>query len=90
MGRRGEGLLRGRGPRLRVHPKERYQSYFLNELPERYHPLFDHRRAGSGERLVFEPYTKEVFDRPHRWMLDWQIFPQGQVSHVTYEQAVAV
>lgn len=70
--------------------KERYQHYFLNELPERYHPLFDHRRAGIGERLVFETYTKEMFDRTHRWMLDWEIFPQEQLGHVTYEQAVAV
>ena len=37
--------------------KERYQRYFLEELPQRYHPFFDHRRAGIGERLVFEPYT---------------------------------
>ncbi|MCI0794538.1 MAG: hypothetical protein J4O03_13835, partial [Chloroflexi bacterium] len=39
--------------------KELYQHYFLKELPERYHSMFDHRRAGTGERLIFEPYTKE-------------------------------
>lgn len=70
--------------------KERYQRYFLEELPQRYHPLFDHRRAGIGERLVFEPYTREMFDRTHRWMLDWQIFPETQAGSATYEQAVAV
>ncbi len=68
--------------------KELYQHYFLNELPGRYHPLFDHRKAGIGERLVFEPYTREMFDRTHRWMLDWQIFPDSQVGSVTYEEAV--
>ena len=35
--------------------KEKYQHYFLKELPERYHSMFDHRKAGTGERLVFEP-----------------------------------
>ena len=69
--------------------KERYQQYLLKELPERYHSLFDYRQAGIGERLVFEPYTKENFERTHRWMLDWEIFPAGQVGRVTYEQAVA-
>ena len=31
-----------------------------------------------------------MFDRTHRWMLDWEIFPQDQVGSVTYEEAVAV
>ena len=52
------------------------------------HSLFDYRRANIGERLVFEPYTKETFERTHRWMLDWEIFPPGQVGNVSYEQAV--
>ena len=70
--------------------KELYQHYFLRELPERYHPLFDHRKAGTGERLVFQPYTREMFERTHRWMLDWQIFPESQVGAVAYDQAVVV
>ena len=70
--------------------KELYQHYFLRELPRRYHDIFDYRKAGTGERLVFEPYTREMFERTHRWMLDWQIFPQSQVGEVAYEQAVAV
>ena len=70
--------------------KEKYQHYFLKELPERYHSMFDHRKAGTGERLVFEPYTREMFERTHRWMLDWQIFPEDQIGRVAYEDAVAV
>jgi NitT/TauT family transport system substrate-binding protein len=70
--------------------RESYQHYFLNELPQQYHPIFDHRKAGIGERMVFEPYTREIFDRTHRWMLDWQIFPEGQVGNVSYERAVAL
>ena len=70
--------------------KEQYQRYFLKELPERYHAIFDPRKAGIGERMVFEPYTREMFDRTHRWMLDWRIFPENQVGSVAYEDAVVV
>ena len=70
--------------------KESYQHYFLNELPAQFHTMFDHRKAGTGERLVFEPYTREMFERTHRWMLDWQIFPESQVGGVDYTQAVTV
>ena len=70
--------------------KELYQHYFLKELPERYHSMFDHRRAGTGERLIFEPYTKENFQRTHRWMIEWEIFPVDQIGSADYEKAVAV
>ena len=70
--------------------KELYQHYFLKELPERYHPMFDHRRAGIGERLVFEPYTKENFEKTHRWMIEWEIFPKDQLGIAEYENVVVV
>ena len=68
--------------------KELYQHYFLKELPERYHSMFDHRRAGIGERLVFEPYTKENFEKTHRWMIEREIFPKDQVGNAEYENVV--
>ena len=43
---------------------DRYTHYYKNEFPERFHPLIDTRRWGPGERLVFEPYTKEPTPRP--------------------------
>ncbi len=70
--------------------KELYQHYFLKELPERYHTMFDHRRAGIGERLIFEPYTKENFERTHRWMIESEIFPKDQVGSAEYEKVVVV
>ena len=70
--------------------KELYQHYFLKELPERYHSMFDYRRVGTGERLIFEPYTKENFQRTHRWMIEWEIFPLDQIGNADYEKAVAV
>ena len=70
--------------------KELYQHYILKELPERYHTMFDHRRAGIGERLVFEPYTKENFEKTHRWMIEWEIFPKDQLGIAEYENVVVV
>jgi NitT/TauT family transport system substrate-binding protein len=68
--------------------KELYQHYFLKELPEKLHQYFDYRKAGIGERLVFEPYTKETFDRTHRWMLEWGMFDKEQVGTSSYEDVV--
>ncbi len=70
--------------------KELYQHYFLKELPERYHSMFDHRRAGIGERLVFEPYTKENFEKTHRWMIEREIFPKNQLGVAEYEKVMVV
>lgn len=68
--------------------KELYQHYFLKELPEKLHQYFDYRKSGIGERLVFEPYTKDTFDRTHRWMLEWGIFGEDQVGTSSFEQVV--
>ena len=70
--------------------KELYQHYLLKELPTQYHSMFDFRQAGAGERLVFEPYTQETFERTHRWMVEWDLFPQGEIGNVAYDKAVAV
>ena len=70
--------------------KEQYQHYLLDQLSEKYHELYDPKRSGIGERLVFEPYTKDTFDRTHRWMLEWGIFGEDQVGHSEYEKVVAV
>ena len=40
--------------------------HYLLELPDRYHSMIDIRKCGIGERLVFEPYTQEVYERTHR------------------------
>ena len=36
--------------------------------------MMDTRRWGPGERLVFEPYTKEVYDETFKWIADRGIF----------------
>lgn len=67
---------------------ELYTHYFLKELPERYHSLVDVRAFGPGERVVFEPYTKEVFERTHKWMEEWKIFPEEQAGSAGYEESI--
>ena len=54
-----------------------YTHYYRNEFPVRFHPLMDTRRWGPGERLVFEPYTKDVFDRTVQWIAEHGIFADG-------------
>lgn len=69
---------------------DRYKHYFLKELPEKYHDMVDVRGFGPGERLVFEPYTREMFERAQRWMGEWKLFPEEQVGTADYAEAVSV
>jgi hypothetical protein len=48
----------------------------------------DTRRWGPGERIVFEPYTKDVFEESFEWIAQHGIFPQGQMGSGNYEEAV--
>src|SRR5438105_15844898 len=68
---------------------ERYKHYFLKELPEKYHGMIDVNGFGPGERLVFEPYTREMFERTHRWMEESKLFPEGQSGTADYRLAVS-
>ncbi len=66
---------------------ELYTHYYKNEFPDRFHPMMDTRRWGPGERLVFEPYTKETFEESFEWIADHHIFPEGTMGAGRYEQA---
>jgi hypothetical protein len=65
-----------------------YTHYYRNEFPVRFHPLMDTRRWGPGERLVFEPYTKEVFEETFEWIAAHGIFADGGPGACRYEQAI--
>jgi hypothetical protein len=67
---------------------EIYKHYFLKELPERYHAMIDLRAFGPGERLVFEPYPREMFQRTRAWIESWNLFPADQVGSAGYEGSV--
>ncbi len=66
---------------------ELYTHYYKNEFPDRFHALMDTRRWGPGERLVFEAYTKEVYEESFEWIADHHIFPEGTMGSGRYEQA---
>jgi hypothetical protein len=67
---------------------ELYTRHYRNEFPERFHAVMDTRRWGPGERLVFEPYTKDVFEQAFNWIAEREIFPSGEMGAGRYETAV--
>jgi hypothetical protein len=67
---------------------ERYKHYFLRELPERYHGMVDVHAFGPGERMVFEPYTREIFERTRKWIDSWDLFPPDQAGTAGYDGSV--
>ncbi len=68
---------------------EAYTHYYKNEFPERYHAIMDTRRWGPGERIVFEPYTEEAFNRSREWIAQHEIFGPAGLGTGTYEQVIA-
>lgn len=43
---------------------ERYEHYHLRAVPEKYREQVDVRAFGTGERIVFLPYTRKSSLRP--------------------------
>jgi hypothetical protein len=46
------------------------------------------RRWGPGERLVFEPYTKEAHAETVDWITKHRIFAEGEMGPGRYEDSV--
>ncbi len=67
---------------------DRYTHYYKKEFPVRYHAQMDTRRWGPGERLVFEPYTKEVYAETMKWIAERGIFADTGMGTGKYEDAV--
>jgi NitT/TauT family transport system substrate-binding protein len=67
---------------------ERYKHYWEREMPPDLLELVDVRRFGPGERIVVEPYTRDMFERTHRWMESWELFDPAAAGTPTYESAV--
>jgi hypothetical protein len=67
---------------------ELYTHYYGKEFPARFKDAMDTRRWGPGERLVFEPYTREVFEQSFEWIAQRQLFPEGGMGGGRYEEAV--
>ena len=69
---------------------ERFKHYWLREIPEDLAAGVDVRRFGPGERIVFEPYTRDMFERTHRWMEGWGLFDARGAARPEYDTAVLV
>jgi hypothetical protein len=67
---------------------ELYTHYYTKEFPERLHSKMDTRRWGPGERIVFEPYSKEVFEESREWIRERGIFEGNDLGAAGYEKAV--
>ena len=67
---------------------ERYTHYYKEEFPARFRDQMDMRRWGPGERIVFEPYTREVYGEAREWIAGHGIFAPGEMDAGRYEDAV--
>jgi len=77
--------LRSAQMEIDLHP-ERYKHYHLQAVPEQYRGEVDVRTFGTGERIVFLPYSKETFTATQEWTLNRKLFPE-QRSFVNYDEA---
>jgi hypothetical protein len=69
---------------------DRYTKYYRNEFPVRYHAMMDPRSWGPGERLVFERYSKKVYEETLGWIAQHGIFTDGAMGSGNYEDAVLI
>ncbi len=53
---------------------EKYRHYYLNEIPDRYKAKVDVRRFSPGERIVFLPYSEDVYARTQAWLQERRLF----------------
>jgi hypothetical protein len=66
---------------------ERYTHYYRNEFPDRFHAMMDTRRWGPGERIVFEPYSKQAFEESFDWIARHEIFAAGGMGSGEYDRS---
>ena len=67
---------------------ELYTHYYKKEFPERFLDQMDTRLFGPGERIVFEPYSREIFEASQQWIAERDIFEGGDLGDRTYGEAV--
>ncbi len=67
----------------------RYTHYYRKEFPTRFHDMMDTRLFGPGERIVFEPYTSEIYHDTQKWILERGIFEAGNPITRDYGESVA-
>jgi NitT/TauT family transport system substrate-binding protein len=66
----------------------RYARHWAREMPADLLELVDVRRFGPGERIVPQPYTREMFERTQGWMRGWQLIDADQPAGRPFEDTV--
>ena len=67
---------------------ELYTHFYKKEFPLRFHEQMDTGRWGPGERIVFEPYSREMFEQSQAWIAEREIFPDGDLGSRDYAQSI--
>jgi ABC-type nitrate/sulfonate/bicarbonate transport system substrate-binding protein len=67
---------------------ELYTKHYKKEFPKRFHDTMDTRRWGPGERIVFEPYSREIFDDSRAWIAEHGIIENNDLGAKAYDNAV--
>jgi NitT/TauT family transport system substrate-binding protein len=55
---------------------EKYKHFYVNEIPDRYRKLVNVRRFNTGERVVFLPYTEQMYKETQDWIHEHGIFEE--------------
>ena len=67
---------------------ELYTHFYRKEFPLRFHEQMDTGRWGPGERIVFEPYSRDMFEDSQKWIAEREIFPHGDLGSRDYAQSI--
>jgi ABC-type nitrate/sulfonate/bicarbonate transport system substrate-binding protein len=68
----------------------RYTHLYRKEFPLRFQEQMDTRLFGPGERLIFEPYNREIYADTQKWIIERGIFPEGDPVIRDYSNSIAV
>ena len=67
---------------------ELYTHFYKREFPLRFHKQMDTGRWGPGERIVFEPYSRDMFEESQEWIAERDIFEGGDLGHRGYAESI--
>jgi NitT/TauT family transport system substrate-binding protein len=66
---------------------EACKHHHLRAVPAKYRDQVDVRAFGTGERIVFLPYTREVFASTQHWTQEHQLFTELPQPSAGYDEA---
>ena len=67
----------------------KYTYFYKKEFPLRFQDQMDTRLFGPGERIVFEPYSNEIYADTQKWTMERGIFPEGDPVVRDYGESIA-